>query len=256
MSPYLFTPVMEILSLIVKDKVDKNKKFEYHFGCKQLKLTYVCFVEDLLMFCHGDKGYVITLKEVIEEFGVVSGLMPKYAKSTIIFGSMNMEDKQAILENVPFKVEHLPVRYLGVPITLKRIGVNECICLIDKIRNKILNWKNKCLSYTGRLLLIASVLESIHVYWAFVFLLPKTVIKDINKLLKGFLWNQGELSRGKAKVAWKTICRPKSQGGLGLKDLGVWNKAMIAKHLWHVIIDKNSLWVKWISTVKLKGRSV
>nr|GEW17740.1 RNA-directed DNA polymerase, eukaryota, reverse transcriptase zinc-binding domain protein [Tanacetum cinerariifolium] len=61
--------------------------------------------------------------------------------------------------------------------------------------------------------------------------LPSLVIKDINRLLKGFLWNQGELSKGKAKVAWKDIYKPKSQGGLGLKDLGVWIKVMIAKHL-------------------------
>lgn len=31
---------------------------------------------------------------------------------------------------------------------------------------------------------------------------------------------------------------------------------MISKHLWHVVMDKNFLWVKWISTVKLKCKSV
>nr|GEW18736.1 RNA-directed DNA polymerase, eukaryota, reverse transcriptase zinc-binding domain protein [Tanacetum cinerariifolium] len=43
-----------------------------------------------------------------------------------------------------------------------------------------------------RLMLVASVLESIHVYWTSVFLLPVRVIKDINKLLKNFLWNQND----------------------------------------------------------------
>nr|GEU46050.1 RNA-directed DNA polymerase, eukaryota, reverse transcriptase zinc-binding domain protein [Tanacetum cinerariifolium] len=127
-----------------------------------------------------------TLKEAIKELGSLFGLSPNYDKSIVIFGSMQIKDNQAILECVPFKVEQLP---------------------------------NKFLSYAGKLLLIAYVLESIHVYWASVFFLPKFVLKDINKLLKGFLWNQVELSRGKAKVAWKNICRPKSQGGLGLKDL-------------------------------------
>ncbi|GJT84545.1 hypothetical protein Tco_1066262 [Tanacetum coccineum] len=31
---------------------------------------------------------------------------------------------------------------------------------------------------------------------------------------------------------------------------------MIVKHLWHVAIEKNSLWVKWIHIIKLKGRSI
>ncbi|GKD54503.1 hypothetical protein Tco_1287890, partial [Tanacetum coccineum] len=75
-------------------------------------------------------------------------------------------------------------------------------------------------------------------------------------LLKGFLWNQEEKANGRAKVAWKKLSKPKSQGGLGLKNLSSWNKAMISKHLWHVVVDKDSLWVKWINTYKLKGRSI
>nr|GEV65407.1 hypothetical protein [Tanacetum cinerariifolium] len=37
------------------------------------------------------------------------------------------------------------------------------------------------------------------------YLFTLTVIRDINKVLKNFLWNQGDLSKGKAKVAWKSI---------------------------------------------------
>ncbi|GJV63212.1 hypothetical protein Tco_1474040 [Tanacetum coccineum] len=177
------------------------KEFKYHFGCRSTKLTHVCFIDDLLMFYHGDMNSVNVLKEAIEDFGAYSDLIPNYTKSTIIFGSMNNAEKKNILDNGPFKVERLPVKYLGVPLTSKRIGVNNYKILLDRIRNIILNWKNKCLSYAGRLRLVASVLEYVHVYWAFVLLLSKVVIKDINKLLKGFLRNQYEMSRGKAKVA-------------------------------------------------------
>ncbi|GKE30115.1 RNA-directed DNA polymerase, eukaryota, reverse transcriptase zinc-binding domain protein, partial [Tanacetum coccineum] len=79
------------------------------------------------------------------------------------------------------------------------------------------------------------------VYWASVFILPKLVIKDINKLLKGFLWCHGELSKGKAKVAWKSVCMPKNEGVLGIKDLGQWNETLKAKHLWNIASMKQSL---------------
>ena len=59
------------------------------------------------------------------------------------------------------------------------------------------------------------------VYWASIFIIPKTVVKEIDKVLKGFLWNQGELTKGRAKVAWKQACLPKLQGGLGLRDLSI-----------------------------------
>ncbi|GJU10211.1 RNA-directed DNA polymerase, eukaryota, reverse transcriptase zinc-binding domain protein [Tanacetum coccineum] len=89
-----------------------------------------------------------------------------------------------------------------------------------------------------------------------VFKLPTTVVKEIETLFKGFLWCNGELTRGKARVAWKEVCKPKDQGGLGLKPLDMWNNTLLIKHLWNIAANKESLWVKWINTVKLKGRSI
>nr|GEV85333.1 reverse transcriptase domain-containing protein [Tanacetum cinerariifolium] len=76
------------------------------------------------------------------------------------------------------------VKYLGVPLITKRLGVKDCKSLLDKVRNRILSWKNKVLSYAGRLQLVASILESIQVYWATIFLLPQAVIDDINRSLR------------------------------------------------------------------------
>ncbi|GKA28870.1 hypothetical protein Tco_0715115 [Tanacetum coccineum] len=165
-----------------------------------------------------------------------------------------------------FEKGKLPMKYLGVPLITKRLGIKNCKCLVDKVNNRISNWKNKCLSYAGRLQLIASNLESIQVYWCMLpswnqykctgvlcFYFQK--LKEINSLLMGFLWCNGELSRGKAKIAWKKICKPKSHGGLGLKDLEIWNKSLLVKHIRNIADKKDTLWVKWISTVKLNGKN-
>ncbi|GJY63501.1 pentatricopeptide repeat-containing protein [Tanacetum coccineum] len=195
-------------------------------------------------------------QKALDIFSACSGLVPNNSKSTVFFGSMKEEEKIAISYVLPFAIGKLPVRYLGVPLIAKRLGVKDCGCLLDKIKNKIQNWKNKFLSYAGRLQLITAVLESIHVYWAQVFLLPAIIIKDINRLLKSFLWNQSEKTTGKAKVAWSSICRPKDQGGLGLKNLQIWTNALLAKHVWNIEIKKDSLWVKWVHSVKLRGKSI
>ncbi|GJY48580.1 RNA-directed DNA polymerase, eukaryota, reverse transcriptase zinc-binding domain protein [Tanacetum coccineum] len=109
MSPYLFTLVMEILTLMTKSRVDQNMNFKYHFRCKKLIISNVCFVVDLLMFCHDDRASVSVLKKSIEDFGRVYGLIPNYNKSIIIFGSLSEEEKQDILDVVPFKMEKLPI---------------------------------------------------------------------------------------------------------------------------------------------------
>nr|GEY58160.1 RNA-directed DNA polymerase, eukaryota, reverse transcriptase zinc-binding domain protein [Tanacetum cinerariifolium] len=78
---------------------------------------------------------------------------------------------------------------------------------------------------------------------------------DIKKVLKGFLWCSGDLQKGKAKVSWKIICTPKDQGGLGLKKLDEWNETLFSKQIWKIATKKESLWVKWVNLVKLKGRN-
>nr|GEW19040.1 hypothetical protein [Tanacetum cinerariifolium] len=83
-------------------------------------------------------------------------------------------------------------------------------------------------------------------YWASVYLLPTTVINDLEKLFKKFLWNAGDSARGKAKVSWKVVCMPKDQGGLGIKSL---KNGM--RSIWDVNMDKSDSW-GWTSILKVR----
>ncbi|KAL0455538.1 UNVERIFIED_CONTAM: hypothetical protein Slati_0893000 [Sesamum latifolium] len=58
------------------------------------------------------------------------------------------------------------------------------------------------LSFAGRVQLIKSVLSALQVYWAMAFILPKHVIKEVEKRLRNFLW-KGSTAVGYAKVSWK-----------------------------------------------------
>ncbi|GJX36031.1 RNA-directed DNA polymerase, eukaryota, reverse transcriptase zinc-binding domain protein [Tanacetum coccineum] len=255
-APYLFTLVMEVLNLLMKKNIIEAVNFRYHFGCKRQKITHIYFVDDLMVFCNGDISLAKVIKRTLEEFSGISGLKPNMQKSTVFFGGMNVMEQNNILKIIPFFVGKFPMKYLGVPLIKIQLNVSECKPLVEKVEKKILDWKNRALTYAGRLQLIASVLSSMQMYWALVFLIPKTVINEINKLLKRFLWCQGELIKGKAKVLWDSICKPKDQGGLGLKDLHKWNETLLLKLLWNVAAKKDTLWVKWINVEKQKGRNL
>ncbi|GJX43394.1 ribonuclease H-like domain-containing protein [Tanacetum coccineum] len=80
------------------------------------------------------------------------------------------------------------------------------------------------------------------------------MINDLGKLFKRFLWNAGDSAKGKARIAWKVVCRPKDQGGLGIKPLKRWNE--VIRQFWKILENKKSLWAEWVNVVKLKNRSV
>ncbi|GJY65994.1 RNA-directed DNA polymerase, eukaryota, reverse transcriptase zinc-binding domain protein [Tanacetum coccineum] len=68
LSPYLFTLVMEVFTLIIARKVKECKDFKYYFGCKDLSLTHMCFANDLLVICHGDVKSVKDIDKVLKGF--------------------------------------------------------------------------------------------------------------------------------------------------------------------------------------------
>lgn len=98
------------------------------------------------------------------------------------------------------------------------------------------------LSFSGRLQLIQSVLNSIQLFWSSIFILPKKVVKAIEQRFNQFLWKGQERGRGGFKVSWEQVCFPK-QGGLGLKRVEDWNRAAVMKHIWNLFTQAGSPWV-------------
>ena len=156
---------------------------------------------------------------------------------------------------MPFAEGTLPVRYLGVPLISSRLLYRDCKVLVEKLEERVNNWRNKSLSLAGRKQLVRSVLSSMHIYWASVFILPARIIHDLEQLMRGFLWCQGEMKKGKAKVAWDSVCMPQNEGGLGIRRLDEFNIALMVSHIWCLLTRKESLWVQWIHSYRLKGRS-
>ena len=76
--------------------------------------------------------------------------------------------------------------------------------------------------------------------------LPNQCIQEINSICVAFLWSGPVLSTHKTKVAWVDVCKPKDEGGLGLKNLADANKVSCLKLIWRIISTRSSLWVKWI----------
>ncbi|GJV34114.1 reverse transcriptase domain, reverse transcriptase zinc-binding domain protein [Tanacetum coccineum] len=124
---------------------------------------------------------------------------------------------------MPFSEGKLPIKYLGVPLISSRLLNRDCKILVEKVRNKIGDWKNKSLSFAGKLQLCNSVISSMQVYWAFVLVLPKGIVYDIQQLIRCFLWCNGDFKRRKAKVAWEVISLPKQEGVVDLMRHGAWN---------------------------------
>nr|GEW80238.1 reverse transcriptase domain, reverse transcriptase zinc-binding domain protein [Tanacetum cinerariifolium] len=64
-----------------------------------------------------------------------------------------------------------------------------------------------------------------------------------------------EMNKGKAKVSWDSICMPEFEGGPGVRRLADVNVSLTTTYIWSILTHKEPLWVKWVHTYKLIGRS-
>ncbi|KAK4391565.1 hypothetical protein Sango_1934300 [Sesamum angolense] len=93
-----------------------------------------------------------------------------------------------LLATFDFQEGQLPVKDLGLPLISSRLSLANCRPLLDKIERRIQGCARILLSFAARVQLIKSVLMALNTYWAIAFILPKCIIKEIEKRLQNFLW--------------------------------------------------------------------
>ena len=179
-------------------------------------------------------------------FGAVSGLKINLTKSLLL--GMGVDDVflTSLAELVGCEVGDWPTTYLGLPL-----GGNPCSRsfwepVITKVAKRLDGWKGVFLSKRGRLTLIEFVLSAIPTYFLSLFQMPTRVIKELEKIMRLFLWKKPDGDGGDHLIAWKMVVRPKNKGGLGIGRLKEKNKALLLKWLWRFPLEQDSIWTKVI----------
>ena len=133
-------------------------------------------------------------------------------------------------------------KYLGLPSMIGRDRSAVFGYVKDRVWQRINTWSSKCLSKAGREVMIKSVLQAIPSYVMSIFLLPKSIINTIEKMMNSFWWGHGGSSnRGIHWMSWERLSVHKSHGGMGFKDLYSFNLAMLGKQGWKFQTDPTSL---------------
>ena len=79
------------------------------------------------------------------------------------------------------------------------------------------------------------------------FLLPKTIIKQVDKFRKHCLWRgSDDNNRKPPRTAWPMVYVPKDEGGLGVLNLRTHNECLLLKHLHKIYNHQDIPWVQLV----------
>ncbi|XP_013589602.1 PREDICTED: uncharacterized protein LOC106298041 [Brassica oleracea var. oleracea] len=228
-------------------KVDIAKTFDtiswdFLFNCLA-SLSLPPLYLDWLRACISTPHYTIGYNgKIRDEVGASS------EQTKVEFSSgLTQSEKDTIMVSTGMPCGNLHVRYLGVPLNYSKLSMANCAPLLDKVKSRISSWSVKSLSFAGRLQLLNTVIARITNFWCSSFILPKECIKRINSMCFVFLWTGSAEGHNSARV------KLRSEGGLGIRNLLLWNKACILKLVWMLFFRAGSIWVAWFKEGVLKG---
>ncbi|XP_073060321.1 uncharacterized protein [Primulina eburnea] len=241
LSPFLFTLCLEVLSRSLK-RTSRSAHFGFHPKCANLRITHLAYADDLLLLSRGDTRSVSMIMECLNNFGDMAGLRVNLLKSNIYMAAIDDRVRDEILQITGFSPGNLPFRYLGVPLAARNLRSSDYSKLVESIAAKFNSWPRQSLSYAGKIELVRSVVQGIECFWLSILPIPNCIIDSIHSLCRKFVWPTKH-----PPIAWVTLCKSIDDGGLGLKNLKCWNKALIAKTLWKIQMRKESLWIRWVN---------
>lgn len=198
---------------VLSKKLDRgviDQQYGPHSDCHAPLITHLSFVDDVLFFFDGAEDSLHDILEILDDFHVGSGLGVNKEKTSLFLDGGCIHENINMAARLGLQQGSLSVRYLGVPLTSKKMTKQDFKPLIDKILSRFSAWTVKHLSFAGRLQLIQAVIYSIITFWAFILILPSSCLDEIERMCNAFLWTGKPNSARGAKVSWESVALPKS----------------------------------------------
>jgi hypothetical protein len=126
-----------------------------------------------------------------------------------------------------------PCKYLGIPLSLRKLTKEQVQSIIDRVADRLPSWKTDLMTRAGRRIMVQHVLTIMIVYLAMAIDFPPWALEVVDKIKKGFLWKgRKDVKGGHCLVAWGRVCRLLHLGGLRISSLKELCWALHMRWLW------------------------
>jgi hypothetical protein len=159
------------------------------------------YADDTLLIMEVCPRQLIVLKSILNTFADSIGLKVNYSKSNMFPINLSQERLQHLAATFNCQVGAFPFTYLGLPLSMNKPSVQDCMPLVTRIERRLVNTSN-FLTQGGKWQLVNSVLSSMATFYMCSIKVPIEILNQIDKYRKYCLWNGWGVSMAK-ELPWQ-----------------------------------------------------
>ena len=119
------------------------------------------YADDTLIMIRATPTAADNLKRNLNDFADATGLQINFNKTTFIPDCITEGEANSIANILGTTISTFPQTYLGLPLSDKKLPSSAFQPIIDNVDKYLAGWRASLLSKGGRLVLLASVLDSL-----------------------------------------------------------------------------------------------
>jgi hypothetical protein len=132
-------------------------------------------------------------------------------------------------------------KYLGLPMPEGCLTSAVFKSIEERCVKIISDWRERTLSQVAKEMLINSVAQALPAYMMSVFKILFGMCDALEKHTRAFWWGAANGKRKMQWIPWDVLVKPKSYGGMGFRDMRLFNQALLAHQAMQLISYLNSL---------------
>ncbi|KAL5571807.1 hypothetical protein UlMin_021404 [Ulmus minor] len=168
---------------------DPLSPFLFLFCSEGISVSHLLFADDSFMFLDANSSNFEVLSDILNLYCAASGQLVNFEKSEICFGrDIDAPIQRDLAGFFGVRLVECHDKYLGLPTFVDKCKRDLFSFIKSRVWNKVKGWNSSLFSQAGKEILIKAVLQAIPSYAMSCFKMPKSLIKDIHRLISRFWW--------------------------------------------------------------------
>eukprot|EP01018_Ginkgo_biloba_P028950 Gb_16006 [translate_table: standard] len=192
-----------------------------------------------------DQEKIETEEQALKVYTKVAGQELNKQKSTLMIIGIQNNLKSYIADffQIPLISKDTFFNYLGVPISVRKMKVEDWMHFLERIRGKLSQWPHRFLNLIDRKLIFQSTIAQMPNFSASLILAPKSFLRALRSIAINFLWSPKVGKQPSyCPVGWDKVTAPLWKGDLRIRDPYLLADVRGAKRCWDFLQEGKRKW--------------